>query len=489
MGEPKGTVQERNCSFRENKSNPIINKLTMDIKALIKLGESETLELKTSTGEWKEIIKTISAFSNTRGGRIIIGVSKSGQILGIEIGKGTLECLTNQISQNIDPKIHPRITTERINNKQIIIISVKESSDHLVLAFGRPYKRVGKSTMRMSRDEYENLILEKHKDKLQFDTQICLKAARKDIDKEKLRWFLRKAKAERNYDIDPETPIKEALNRLNLVQDGKKLNNTSILLFGKDPQKFFPQVKIRAARFKGTEALDFIDMKVLEGTIPELRGKAMKFIMEHIKHGVFFDANRRYDKWEYPLRALEEVLNNALAHRDYFSNAEIQLSIYDDRIEVWNPGELPKPLTPEDLKRKHKSIPRNKTLADKLFLIKYIEQWGKGTNRIVEEMLENNLPEPKFKNLSGGFEVTLIGPGKSFEEKIEKEKLHKLEINERQKKAIEYLKTNVFISTKIYIKLNKVSDKTAFLELKDLLNKDILIKEGKGRATSYRLKM
>ena len=181
-------------------------------------------------------------------------------------------------------------------------------------------------------------------------------------------------------------------------------------------------------------------MKILEGTIPELRERAMKFIMDHIRHGVFFDANKRYDRWEYPLRAIEEALNNALAHRDYFSNADIQLSICDDRIEVWNPGELLPPLQLDDLKREHKSIPRNKFLADKLFLIKYIEEWGKGTNRIVDEILENKLPEPEFKNYSGGFAVVLYGPGKSFEEKIEKEKLHILEINERQKKAIEYIK-------------------------------------------------
>jgi len=449
--------------------------------------ESDTLELKKSVGEWKEIIETVNAFSNTRGGEIYIGINNNGEVDGVEIGKNTLEDLTNKIKENTDPKIFPQITREVIDDKSIIIIEVKESSDHLVLAFGRPYKRVGKSTVRMSKDEYENLILEKHKVKLQFDTKICIKATIKDIDKEKLRWFLRKSKEERHYDIDPETPIKEALNRLNIIQDGNP-NNTAILLFGKDPQKFFPQIKIRAGRFKGIEGLDFIDLKVLEGSIPDLREKAMNFIAEHIKHGVFFDANRRYDKWEYPLRALEEVLNNALAHRDYFSNAEIHLSIYDDRIEVWNPGELPPTLTPEDLKREHKSIPRNKFLADKLFLIKYIEEWGRGTNRIIDEMRDNKLPEPEFKSYSGGFAVILYGPGKSFEEKIEKEKMHYLEINKRQGKAIEYLKTINFISTKVYMELNKVSDKTAFLELKDLLNKNILIKEGKGRTTIYKLK-
>lgn len=285
----------------------------MDLKKIISQGESETVEFKKSPGESKEIIKTISAFANTKGGRIFVGVSNSGKVLSVEIGKDTIERLTNQITQNTDPKINPHITVERIDEKQIIIIKVKESSDHLVLAFGRPYKRVGKSTIRMSKDEYERLILEKHKDKIQFDTQINLEITIKDINRDRLRWFLRKAKEERNYDINPETPLREALNRLNLIKD-KNLTNTTILLFGKDPQKFFPQVKIRAGRFKGVEGLDFIDMKILEGTIPELQEKAMKFIMTHIKHAIFFDVNRRYDRWEYPLRALEEVLNNSLAH-------------------------------------------------------------------------------------------------------------------------------------------------------------------------------
>lgn len=456
----------------------------MDLKKLIPKTESEIIEFKKSTGEWKEIIESICAFSNTEGGKIVVGVSKSGKLFGVDIGKDTIERLTNQISQNTDPKIHPRITIEKTKGKSIIIMEVKESSDHLVLAFGRPFKRVGKSTIRMSKDEYEKLILEKHKDKLQFDTQICLKATIKEMDKEKVSWFLRKAKEERNYNIDPETPTKEALNRLNLIQD-ERLTNTAILLFAKDLQKFFPQVKIRAGRLKGAEGLDFIDMKVLEGTIPELREKAMKFIMDHIRHGVFFDANRRYDRWEYPLRAIEEVLNNALAHRDYFSNAEIQLSIYNDRIEVWNPGGLPKPLTPQDLKRKHKSIPRNKLLADRLFLIKFIEQWGKGTNRIIDEMRQNNLPEPEFQNLSGGFEVTLIGPGKSFEEEIDKEKLHKLEINERQKAAIEHIRKEKKITRQIYCQINNVGDTYAKKELKELMQKKIIRKIGKGKNTYY----
>lgn len=134
--------------------------------------ESETFESKESLSEWKEIVETISALSNTKGGTISIGINDSGKISGVDIGKSTLEDLANKIKENTDPKIYPHITTKVIDGKSIIIIDVKESSDHLILAFGRPFKRVGKSTMRMSKDEYENLILEKHKEKLRFDNQI-----------------------------------------------------------------------------------------------------------------------------------------------------------------------------------------------------------------------------------------------------------------------------------------------------------------------------
>jgi len=461
-----------------------------EILSLIAQGEGQHLEFKESVAELDRVIQTLTAFANTNsdGGCVLIGVGDKGKVKGVIIGKETIKQIADKISAHTDPVLYPKIeVVKESQDKGIIVITIDGSPNKPHLAFGRAYKRVSSTTTQMTRDEYERLLLERHKDKFQFDCQLCEGATLEDIDEKKLRWFLRKAKAERNLDIDPATPIKEALERLKFLKE-ERLTNAAILLFGNDPQRFFLQVRIRCARFKGIKGLDFIDMKVMDGTIPDLREKAMKFIMNHIKHAVFFDANRRYDRWEYPLRALEEVLTNSLAHRDYLSNAEIQLSVYDDRIEVWNPGELPKPLTPQDLKKKHKSIPRNKLLADKLFLIKYIEQWGRGTNRVMEEMEANNLPEPEFQNLSGGFEVTLIGPGISFEQEIEKQKLHVLEINERQRQAMEYLKENEAISRRTYMELNKVSNKTAFLELKNMVEKNILIKEGRGRSVTYRLK-
>ncbi|MBI1869731.1 MAG: putative DNA binding domain-containing protein, partial [Chlamydiae bacterium] len=134
------------------------------ISKLIGSAESQRVEWKESLSRSREITETACAFANTEGGRVFVGVSPEGKMLGVQVGKGTLEELVNEIAQNTDPKLHPRLSVQKIAQKEVIVIDVKESHDHLVLAFGRPYQRVGRSTVRMTKDEYEGLILDKYKD-------------------------------------------------------------------------------------------------------------------------------------------------------------------------------------------------------------------------------------------------------------------------------------------------------------------------------------
>jgi len=386
------------------------------IENFVGAAESEILEWKSSLSQLNRIIETISAFSNTKGGK-------------------------------------------------------------------PPYKRVGKSTIKMSKDEYERLILEKHRDRLYFDSQICKEATLGDIDKEKIRWFLRKAKVERSLDIDSSASSTEALKRLNLLIDNKP-TNTAILMFGKNPQRFFIQSEVRCARFKGIEAVKpFIDMKVINGSIYEQIDQAEKFILFNIKKSAWIEEGKieRQEKWEYPPDAIREAIINAIAHRDYNSPANMHISIFDDRIEIWNPGKLPPPLTPKDLKEEHKSIPVNPSLANLLFLIKYIERWGTGTNDIIKWCREEDLPEPIFKEVTGGFAVVL----RKFQIP---ENLESLELNERQKKAIEYLKIHKNITRKIYMEINNISPRQANKDLNDLFEKKLIKKQGRGRAISYVLK-
>ncbi len=121
--------------------------------------ESTTIEWKKSLSQINEIIETVAAFANTEGGKILVGVSPEGKVLGVQIGKGTIEALANQIGQNTDPKVMPKISLRKIKGKDVISVDGKASPDRLVLAFGRPYKRVGRASHRMSKGEYERVIL------------------------------------------------------------------------------------------------------------------------------------------------------------------------------------------------------------------------------------------------------------------------------------------------------------------------------------------
>ena len=453
----------------------------MDLKKIISQGESETVEFKKSPSESKEIIKTISAFANTKGGKIFIGISNSGKVPGVKIGKDTIERLTNQITQNTDPKIHPHITVERIDEKQIIIIKVKESSDHLVLAFGRPYKRVGKSTLRMSKDEYERIILEKHKDKLYFDSQICKEATLADIDNIKVKRFLERASFERRLDINSDINPKEILGKLNLIKKDK-LTNAAILLFGKNPQKFFLQAETRCARFKGTEPLEFIDMKVFGGNIIDQREDAIEFIKEHIQLHAEIKGTERIERWEYPIEAIREAVTNALCHRNYKISSNVQIRVFDNRIEIWGCGSLPEPLTIEDLKKRHDSVLRNPLIGRCFFLIKYIEQWGTGTNRMIKKCLSSGLPEPLFEEISGNLVVTFRG-------KITKEYLEGLDLNKRQIVAMEYIKKIGKITNKNYREIfPEISNETARFDLNTMVKKRLLNKRGEKKGVYYTLR-
>jgi ATP-dependent DNA helicase RecG len=257
---------------------------------------------------------------------------------------------------------------------------------------------------------------------LHWDEKVCERATFSDLDEEKVRWFLRQARRERNLDIDPDIPIQEALERLELTRNGL-VTNAAVLLFGKRPQRFFITSEIRCGRFKGAEPLEFIDMKVQNGNLIDQRENAVKFVLDHLprytRNMIQLHAKivglERIETWEYPTEAIREAITNAVVHRDYEMPANVQVRIFDDRLEVWGCGSLLPPLTVENLKGKHRfatlhsqhAVLRNPLIGNCFFLIKFIEQWGTGTNRIIEACVSHDLPEPTFEEISGGLVACL----------------------------------------------------------------------------------
>ena len=448
----------------------------------VKPMESETVELKKSTAQMERALKAVCAFLNHKGGTIYFGINNHGEIIGQDVSDTTVKNISSKIRQKIKPEITPEITIAELNNNKIIKVIVRSGNNKPYFLDGVAYKRSGTENIIIPPNELRRLFWER--DKKHWDAEICEGATSEDIDEEKVKLFLRKAKAERNFEVEETIPVSEALEKLELEEDRYNLTNSSILLFGRSPQRYFLQAEIRCARFKGTKPLEFIDMKVFDGSIIEQVDAAEDFVLRHINKSAWIEPMKieRQEKWEYPPDAVREAIVNAVCHRDYESTANIQIRIFDDKIEIWGCGPLPEPLTPDDLKREHKSIPRNPLIAKCFFLIKYIEQWGTGTNRMIDKCLDYGLPEPLFEEIAGDFVVT-------FKKYHINNGILK-ELNERQKRVIEYLKgKDKTISNKDYQGLFVVSRNTASKDLNRLVEKGIVKRAGEGkRSIRYLLK-
>jgi len=449
----------------------------MDEKELVKSiegGESEKLELKPSLSQINEIVEAISGMANAKGGRIVIGVSKSGKVTGIEIGKDTVERLSNKIVNNTEPKVYPTISVENADERSVIAIEVKASAEKPVLAFGRAFKRVGNTTRRISRDEYEKMIIEKKG--IYWDGQMCEGANLKDIDKEKVKWFLKEARRERGLDMPGNVPIKEALLRLKVVRNGI-LTNAAVLLFGHEPQNFFTSAEVKCIRFKGANVSEsMLDMKIIYGDLMTQIKGVEKFVLEHIKLESWIESGKteRQERWEYPPKAIREAVANAICHRDYASPSRAQVRIFDDRIEFWNPGRLPEGWTVETLKQKHESKPWNPLIARHFFWIRYVEEVGTGTNKIIDWCREWLLPEPIFEFTGTSLVITIRKP-------VSKEELTKLGLNARQIEAAKYVEEKGSISNREYQRLNSTTRFTATRDLTELVKKGVLLRVGKGK--------
>jgi len=210
------------------------------IEEMIKKGESETVEFKQSLAEASEIIETVCAFANTKGGTIIVGVNDKGEIKGVSIGKRTIEDLVLKIANSTEPRIFPEVEIVEIRKKELIVIKVSERRDKPVFAFGVAYKRVGKNNLKMDRDEILEL-LRKFAEINFEDQEICNVD---EIDEDILKRFIEQAKERRRIKTEPSA----VLENLGMIKDGK-ITVAGLLCFGRNPQKYLPYAVIKMGKF------------------------------------------------------------------------------------------------------------------------------------------------------------------------------------------------------------------------------------------------
>ena len=360
--------------------------------------ESEKLEFKTSFGEWKEIVETLCAFANKKGGRVIVGLDDRGRPAALRLGKGALEDFANRVKNHTDPALYPSINAKTFGPGEIVEIDVQESDNKPVFAFDKAYVRVGRSNHKLSNSAVRTLI--KKYTLPDFDEQLMrrgLKTA--ELDLELLQSLNKTAFRFKTADA------RQILRRLKLLRGGR-LTKAGYLCFVKDNGEI-PCAWVKAARFKGGTTADFIDMKDFRSGLASVVGQALEFIRRHTSMAVVIGAAaRREEAWAYPLAALREAVTNAVIHRDYSDAGNIQIRIFDERLEVWSPGLLPKELNIRSLLSESRSIPRNKNLAAVFYAAGLMESWGTGFSRMAQACAANGNPPPEFGEKAGAFVIT-----------------------------------------------------------------------------------
>jgi predicted HTH transcriptional regulator len=305
-----------------------------------------------------------------------------------------------------------------------------------------------------------------------------------DLPQEKIRWFLEVAKRERNYPLQVRSNREKALAHLNLL-DNDNPTHAAVLLFGKEPQRFLPTSEIKCMHFHGTAVRKPIpSYQIYKGTVFELVDQAADFVLTKINRriGTREHSVQAPAEYELPKEAVTEAIVNAVAHRDYNSNASVQVMLFADRFEVWNPGELPPSLTPERLREPHPSIPRNPLIAEPLYLVRYIEKAGSGTLDMIERCGEAGLPSPDFEERAGQFVSTL------WRDWLTDEEISRYNLSERQLQAVAHVKRVGQIANSKYQKLTGVAKRTAHRDLTDLVKKGLFVKIGtRGKGAYYKL--
>lgn len=318
-----------------------------------------------------------------------------------------------------------------------------------------------------------------------FEERPCRDACLDDIDPRAVAAFLRRANNERQFPLAEDTPVAAVLTHLHLRVDGQ-LSNAAILLFGRDPQKFIPCAETRCMHFHGTEIRRPVpSYRIFKGNLFEQVDEAVDFVLSKVNRsiGTRAEGPRAPVRYELPENVVSEAIVNAVAHRDYTSPGAIQVSVFADRVEVWNPGELLPPLTAASLRKPHRSILRNTRIAEALYLAHYIEKYGTGTLMMIRESLEHELPEPGFGQAPGEFGITV------WRDWLTDEVMGQLGLNERQMKAIAHLKTHGRISNPEYRAISGGSKQTASRDLEQLRDLQVLTRLGStGKGTHYVLK-
>ena len=442
------------------------------------LQESQTVEFKES---WRdEYLKTVCAFANTDGGTFYIGVSDKGEAVGVGNIKKLMEDLPNKVMNAFVIAVDVKVGEE--NGKQFVKMSVPKSN--IAISYhGKFYTRSGSTTQELKGGALQRLLLKANN--MSWDEIGIDNATFDDIDAGTVARFVVRATEYNRLPLGINSKnMRQLFQNLKLLNREGNLTRAAVLLFGKEPTRFFSCATFKIGRFRRTDPTDLIIQDKIEGNLFTMFEQVIDFLKsKYLLSPISYQGMQRVETLEIPDRAIREAVLNALIHKDYTSPSAISLRVYDPTVSIWNDGELEK-LTIEDLSREHDSYQRNPLIADLFYRAGYIEAWGRGTLTIIEETVKSGLSKPTFQIRQGGLEVIFQRHALQLPNNTKAKPT--LQISERQQKAIEYIQQHGSISNKVYQDINHVSKPTATRDLQKLVSLQVIKKTGtSGESIKY----
>ena len=382
----------------------------LELFEIMKKGENSLTEFKRDFSNLDNITEEICAFSNAKGGRIVVGVSDEGKILGV--GDDRSDEISQMAYTKIEPGVQIGIDKIYCDERLICILTMRLGTQKPYGVRHKGHKdywiRRKSTKKRASREELLRLFQESgsiHVDELPVpDTTLD------DFDMEYFAHFFKRT-FERTIEEELEMShisLENLLENMKIVKNNN-LTLAGLLLFGKNPQQFKPFCIIWAIRIFGTDftTVEFADRKEISGTLAEQLDKIENFFKDHLRRPAVIKGFDRKDYFEIPIEALREAVVNAVAHRDYAVPSNIRVFIYDDRIEVLNPGNLPNTVTIENIKYGI-HVERNPIIVSYLTKLGKMSQIGTGIPRLIQMVRKATGKDPLFEEMDNQFKVTVL---------------------------------------------------------------------------------
>ena len=352
---------------------------------------------------WKdEFFRELSAFANSQGGTLYIGVEDDGTIVGVKDAKSLLQDMPNKVKNNLGFLTDVNLLSE--DDKEYIAIHILPQ-ENAISYEGKYYVRSGSTAQELRGQQLASFLMQKAK--LHWDALTRPEAKLIDLDDEAWDYFITTALENKRLNKSAQSESKETvLRKLNLMTEDGELTNAALMLFGKDIERWSPLSAFRIGRFGVNQADLIIHDNIVcplvlmpDAVIDTLRTK-------YLVSTVGYEGLHRKETLEMPEDGLREIICNAIMHRDYLGTF-IHMRVWADRIQLWNEGTLPQSITVEKLMEDHESMPRNPLIAKVFYLMGFIENWGRGYAKIRDAFEQAHLQVPAFEQVRGGFMATI----------------------------------------------------------------------------------